>query len=557
MDEEKHIPSEGAERSTGNKEDKQGSAEMPRAPAKLTNPYGDGKRRSGGHSSASPRHASSEGKESEPEESEPLFQPAGEPRTAKLPAKPASSSRARDKEKTDRVEGERGSQTSRRIAATERRAPAGPPLTRQERAKAAKETARRKQAELPAPAREKKKLPSLQVYARRLCMEIGARPAGSCAERQAADFIARVMSGGGAEVSVEPFRTERSGLPFQMTAGLLPLAAVLLFPINPVISFVLVTLGFLAYQLVSYRVNAFRIFQSKEESANIISRIEPTEPPSQGAPVIVMLGHYDSPTVSQSRIPYAERIQSLASRLSLTFLGLLFMLYTVGMGLYILKAEQSAQDWIWGLSLPLPLPSLALVILMAERLWRGEPSLGANDNASGTAVLLALQRHYWRTRPRRAELWFVAVGGGAASSAGINHLLREHRSELAKAYFINLEEVGRRQLLCLKREGAFLPFSANRQLISRAKGIAFRETQYGLAFSGSRTERHGGLKLLAKGRRLMTVTSCPRRRNARAARARPDDYGRLDVQTLRKAYDFVQALTNNIDRTAKGPRLSS
>ncbi len=437
-----------------------------------------------------------------------------------------------------------------------RPAPAGPPCTRTERAREAKG---KRDLGPPKPAgttkeREKKKLPTLQVYARRLCLEIGARPAGSSAEHQAADFIERVMSAKGAPVTLDTFRTEASDLPLQLTASVLPLAGVAIFLLSPALAFVLVTIGFLAYQLFAYRVNLMRLFQGKHESANIVSRIEPSVP-SEGAPKVVLVSHYDSPLVNHSRLPYADKLERFSRGWSMLALALLFMIYLVGLALFVLKAEHGAQHWIWIISLFLMLPSLAMALLLTDRWWRGEPSPGANDNASGTAVLLALQRHYWKTPPRHVELWFAATGAGAAGSAGIKNLLRQYRGDLGKAYFINIEEVGRRQLLCLKREGAFIPFSASRKLLNKAKGIAFHQTQLAMDFAGRGMTRHQGVQLLAKRRRALTVTSCPKRRTARSARPRPDDYDSLDISTLRKAYEFVQALLESMDHSTRGDHI--
>ncbi len=385
-------------------------------------------------------------------------------------------------------------------------------------------------------------------------MEIGARPAGSSSEHQAADFIERVMAAKSAPVTVESFRTEASSLPLQLAAGVMPLAGVVFFLLSPALAFILVTLGFLAYQLQAYHVNIFRLFQGKDESSNIISRIEPSETSGDSARV-VLVAHYDSPILSQSRLPYADRLDRFAKGWSMVALALLFMLYLVGLGLNVLKAEHAAQHWIWVISLFTILPSLTMVLLLADRWWRADPSPGANDNASGTAVLLALQRHYWKTPPRHVEFWFAATGAGAAGSAGIKNLLRQHRRELSKAFFINIEEVGRRQLLCLKREGAFIPFAASRKLLGKARGIAYQHTQLAVEFAGRGLARHQGLPLLAKRRRAITVTSCPKRRSARSARPRPDDYDSLDIQTLRKAYEFVQLLMENLDRSTRGDRV--
>ncbi len=515
------------------------AGEKPWAPVRMTKPYGEGKQ----------------------ETKLPTEKPPARPRKSpdaprKSPDKGASTMEQVDSDggKTA-VERKTSEKAPESPARPKMAPPAGPPLTRTARAKLTKGKA---DSPLPQPAgttREKKRLPTLQVYARRLCAEIGPRPAGSSAERQAADFIERAMSAKGAEVIVEPFRTEQSALPFQLVAGLFPPFAVIMFLMSPAVAFALITLGFLSLQLQTYRVNLLRLFQEKGESANIVSRIAPSEPLDRGTMKVVLVAHYDSPITNQSRLPYAEKVERFFASWNMAALGLLFMLYTVGLALAVLKAQHGAQHWIWAVSLPLVLPSLAALLLFADRWWRGDPSAGANDNASGTAVLLGLQRHYWKTPPRHVELWFAATGGGAASSRGITQLLREHRRELGKAYFINIEEVGRRQLLCLKREGAFLPFAANRKMLKKAQGIAFNETQFGLKFAGRRVKRHEGIKLLTKGKRAITVTSCPKRKTSRSARVRPDEYDGLDVQTLRRAYDFVQTLLDNIDNSVRGARL--
>ncbi len=538
MDAEKtDIPPKGAKRKEPEIfELPAGAGDKPWEPVRLTKPYGEGKEKAEiSTDKADTRHPKSDAAPAGRAEEEGVTQLDGAAVASKTAVKSPSPPPAPEKVARPKVE-----------------KPAGPPLTRTERAQLAKG-----KTDMPSPqpagtTREKKKLPTLQVYARRLCAEIGPRPTGSGAERQAADFIERVMSAKGAEVSVEPFRTEKSAMPLQVIAGLLPLLAVALFPMSPATGFALITLGFLAMPLQAYRVNVLRLFQEKGESANIVSRILPSEPPDRKVVKVVLLSHYDSPATNQSRLPYAEKIERFFSGWNMAALGLMFMLYTVGLGLSVLKAVHGAQHWIWALSLPLALPSLAALLVMADRWWRGEPSAGANDNASGTAVLLALQRHYWKTPPRHVELWFAATGAGAASSRGVTRLLREHGHELNKAYFINIEEVGRRQLLCLKREGAFIPFSANRKILKKARGIGFNETQFSLKIAGRRVQRHEGIKLLAKRQRAITVTSCPKRKASRSARVRPDEYDGLDVQTLRRSYDFVQALLENIDNSARG-----
>lgn len=551
LDTEKDRPASRAERESRDPAERpDAAAEKPWAPVRVNKPYGDGKEK---REPKEPMFEAEKSREAKPPTAEKAKVAAEESPEAQPPSSDDSPIKA--KARTTAAPTKKAAPVAE-TRPTARPAPGGPPRTRTERAREAKG---KRDLGPPKPAgttkeKEKKKLPTLQVYARRLCLEIGARPAGSTAEHQAADFIERVMSAKGAPVTVDVFRTEASAIPLQLLAGVMPLAGVVVFLLSPALAFVLVTLGFLAYQLHAYRVNVLRVFQGKHESANIVSRIEPSEQ-SAGATKVVLLSHYDSPLMNQSRLPYADKLERFSRGWSMATLGLLFVLYLIGLALYVLKAEHGAQHWIWIISLFLILPSLAMVLLLTDRWWRGDPSPGANDNASGTAVLLALQRHYWRTPPRHVEFWFAATGAGAAGSAGIKNLLREHRDELGKAYFINIEEVGRRQLLCLKREGAFVPFSASRKLLGKAKGIAFHQTQLEMEFAGRGMARHQGVRLMAKRRRALTVTSCPKRRTARSSRPRADDYDGLDIQTLRKAYEFVQALLENLDHSTRGDRI--
>jgi hypothetical protein len=398
--------------------------------------------------------------------------------------------------------------------------------------------------------KEKKRLPLLQSYARKISHDIGPRPPASRAEARAAEFIEATMASRGVPVEVESFRAGRGPFLAPLLCALLPLAAVVLFPLSPIWGFLLATAGYVYYQAQAYGADPLGALLRRGESANVISRAEPKDPPAKGAVKLVLLSHYDSPTQPQSRFLAGLFGTRSGSRLMLASVGIIFMLYLLGVGAYVLKAQSGLLSWVWSLSLLPALPSLLLGTYALDGMLRGKPSAGADDNASGVAVLLALQRRFTRRPPQNLEVWFVATGSGTAGAAGLKNLLHEHGSELRKAYFVNIDRVGGKATRCWQKEGLLLSFRANRRLLAHARRLADRHTQYGVELARSPEWPGECLRLLSSGRRAMTISSL-----SQDGRAGDDAYEGLDAQVLRRVYDFMVALMQELDEACRGSRL--
>jgi Peptidase family M28 len=67
---------------------------------------------------------------------------------------------------------------------------------------------------------------------------------------------------------------------------------------------------------------------------------------------------------------------------------------------------------------------------------------GANDNASGVAVMLSTAEQLVQTPLENTEIWFVATGGEETGLTGARALLQEHNKELKDAYFFAIDTVG-------------------------------------------------------------------------------------------------------------------
>ncbi|MHB8779883.1 MAG: M28 family peptidase [Candidatus Geothermincolia bacterium] len=391
---------------------------------------------------------------------------------------------------------------------------------------------------------ERKRLPLLQSYARKLSAEIGSRPAGSRAEAAAAAFIEATMSARHADVVVEEFRAPRSPLLADAMTVLLPLFAVLAYVISPAAGFIVIVCGMIVYQLRDYGALPLDFLQLKCDSANVISRIQPASEDDRRTPTLVCFAHYDSPVAdTQSRLASFFAGRS-GHRLTFASILLIFMLYLVGVGALVLKAPDSFRNAIWWLSLAGAVPVAVAAALALDRLMRHEPSAGANDNASGVAVLLGLQRRFQRKPPAHIAIWFVATGAGAGGSAGIRDLLEEHSEELGRAYFVSLESVGRKRLRCIRREGALFSYRANRKLLAHGEAVAEKHAQFGVGSGTGGKASYEMLRLLARRRRAMTL-------RGEMNLAGGDEYDALDPDTLRDAYDFMVAFINSFDKSAR------
>jgi len=94
-------------------------------------------------------------------------------------------------------------------------------------------------------------------------------------------------------------------------------------------------------------------------------------------------------------------------------------------------------------------------VLYAIAEWTGEYVQGANDDASGAAIILALAEDLRKVPPENIEVWIVATGAEESGLCGMANFLRKGRGrELDKesTYFINFDNLGGGDLVYLTGE---------------------------------------------------------------------------------------------------------
>jgi len=100
------------------------------------------------------------------------------------------------------------------------------------------------------------------------------------------------------------------------------------------------------------------------------------------------------------------------------------------------------------------LVNLGFATLMLD-IGRSPVTPGANDNASGVAVLLGLAETLRRKRPRGWEVWFVSTGSEEGMLGGMRAFEQRFRKDLRDrhAFVLNLELLGSGRITYLQGEG--------------------------------------------------------------------------------------------------------
>ncbi len=160
---------------------------------------------------------------------------------------------------------------------------------------------------------------------------------------------------------------------------------------------------------------------------------------------VVLMAHYDSVRVHGFMKPNQGK-PNIALRLLRPLLALSY-LTAIGstiVGLFARRKKNAklvrSTRRIGGLAGATML-TVASPLLIGQAI-PGFDGEGANDNASGVAVMLSTAEQLVQTPLENTEIWFVATGGEETGLNGARALLQEHDKELKDAYFFAIDTVG-------------------------------------------------------------------------------------------------------------------
>ncbi len=379
-------------------------------------------------------------------------------------------------------------------------------------------------------------------HIRHLAEAIGPRGSTTPEERQAAEYARDVLDGLGIDARLEPFRSGRSTYrPFALAFGVALLGAVL-YAITRHPAAALLAAGLNG-------LGAWGMFAELDFTGNWMRRLLPTGPSQNVVGVVpareerwqrvVLLGHLDT---HRTPIFYSS---TAWHRLFVGLVGTTFVSMAVGAPAYALLAFSGWGwlHWIAGLAAAVQLFGLAMCV-HADLTPFGP---GANDNASGAALVLALGERLVHEPLRHTEVWLVADGCEELGCYGAAALVERNADELRDAYFIALDIVGAGDPGFLVSDGLLRKYPVDRELLAMGRQIAAERPEL-------RAFEHVGLAytdtalLLKRGFRGLTIDALHREGVGGAHwHQMADTVDKIEPDCLRRVHEFVWEMLQRLD----------
>jgi len=379
---------------------------------------------------------------------------------------------------------------------------------------------------------------------RYLTETIGPRGSTTAEEAAAAEYAGAVFEGLGLQAHVQRFRSAISAWRPYALALALALLALAIYPIGgrwtaaaaaAIVAFAIVS----SLLELNFAGNPLRWLLPKGYSHNVWAVIRPR---GRAQRKVVLVGHLDT-----HRTPFVFR--------SARHLRLFALLVPLGFGsmgallaLFIAGAITGA-PWIHLAAAVAGLGAAAILMVLVQADFTPYTP-GANDNASGAAMVLTLAERLVREPLGETEVWALNTGCEEVGCYGAEAFVRQHRGELEGAFFIVFDSVGGpgAGACFITWEGMTRRYHPDGRLLALARSIASARADlraYEKPMRLGYTEGAIGVKY---GLRTLTFVGLGRQDGIlplwHQAADRPEN---LDPQTLADTEEFVWELLQRID----------
>lgn len=365
---------------------------------------------------------------------------------------------------------------------------------------------------------------------------IGYREPTSEGERWASKYIKGVMEKLGIEHQVEDFSSHRTfSYPYMVIFGVIVLGS-LISCSHGFLGFLITTLGAVAFYLENTcRGWASRIVQH-DPSQNVVGRI-----PAKGEVrrKVILTAHYDTSRSGLSFHPrFVAHFRTSFVLIMLSAFGIPVLIVLKGIfwsGLFGLL-QNLATLWL-----------MVSFLLLLHREVYGKDVYGANDNASGTGVMLSVAEKIAGKPLENTEVWVVATGCEEAGTVGMLSFLSRHEQEVQDALIVNLDSLGAGELKYTTGEGMIKAFPSDPELLMLSAEVVRENPNLSLVPHEFRTISTDAYAALVKGCRAMTVTALDEEGVTPNWHWETDLVQNLEEKNLEDAERFTELLLKKID----------
>ncbi|MCC6905745.1 MAG: M28 family peptidase [Anaerolineae bacterium] len=386
-----------------------------------------------------------------------------------------------------------------------------------------------------------------------LAGQIGPRGSTRSEEHQAAEYCAREYQRLGLAPQVDRFQSATSIYLIHTLVSACMLLSFMLYPLwgntGEALAIILAAVAmFSIVRELLFQNNPLRRLLPRGMSQNVITRIMPSDEHRED---LILIGHLDTNRTPLlfSSTGWIKAWRVFSSIAFFSFCGQVF-LYTTGIVTH--------WPWIWPVS---SVSALCAFLLMALTLQAelSAYSPGANDNATGAGIVLALARHLHDEPLRHTRVWLVNTGCEEVKHYGAIDFFDRYRSEFRNPKALVFEMLGRDKPGWLTREGIISVFTyrADRAMLALAHQVAALYPDHGghpTWVAGGHTEMADALRVGIPALTLIGLgpdgTSMHYSGPELHWHTPLDTPDRLDVGCLSRAYVLAWAFIRALDEQA-------
>ncbi len=278
---------------------------------------------------------------------------------------------------------------------------------------------------------------------KKICKDVGPRPAGSEQEHEAQKLMAAELDGACDKVEIEPFDVHPDAfLGWILTDGIMMIAAIVLFFFGmSAIALALCALS-LIFAIVEFLLYKKLLdpFFPKKTSHNVVAV---RKPKGEVRRRIIFSGHADS--ANEWRFTYYGGSKLLVPIIGLSFVGILLGLV---LGIWAVAAGHAFSAADSGALNVMRYVFLAWIPILFTALFfenKKRPVMGANDDLTGCFISMAVVKYMQQhdIRFENTEVWVVLTGSEEAGLRGAKAFCKAHKNELSdvETVFVGLDTI--------------------------------------------------------------------------------------------------------------------
>ncbi len=349
----------------------------------------------------------------------------------------------------------------------------------------------------------------LMKHVHRLSVQIGPRGSGTEQEARAAAWLVQKFKTLGYHVSVNEFKTVGSFSYVQLLFFGGILAAFGLSFVQPLLAALLALLLLALYILDVETRFSLAPFAAKQTSQNIRAWFEEDatsyirETANEERPdSIVIMAHYDSSRAALNFHP--KMVKGFRSSFFLVFASLTAITFFL-----VLRSIPVFSPWEAGLvwaSVPFAVYLGIVMLMLAHRELFCSYTPGANDNASGVAVLLGIAARLKKHPVPGLNVEFVATGAEEAGTFGCLEYIKQYGLE--GKTFINLDNLGKGRLFAAEAEGILRHYAADPELLAQVRSVVKYAPALPVETRPYRLLTTDATPILTRGGRAVSIMAC-------------------------------------------------